>query len=94
MRSGVRALLAKLWGDDQGALIASEYLALGTVVVLGGIGGLVSIRDAQLAESEEFARSVRQMRQTYQAPGLRSDVGSKAGSGAVDAGQDPALFVP
>ncbi len=61
----MRELLRKLWNDDQGALLTSEYLMLGGVVVLGSAGGLAAMRDATVEEMKEMGHSVRAVRQYY-----------------------------
>jgi len=42
----MRKLLAKLWRDDGGALLAAEWVFLGTILVIGLVPGMVAIRDA------------------------------------------------
>lgn len=68
--SQFRNLLAKLWADEAGAVIATEYLMLGSIVAAGGATGLASMRDAMVSEYQEFGQSVREIRQAY-TPQLR-----------------------
>jgi hypothetical protein len=42
----MRYMMAKLWRDDCGALIAAEYLFVATILILGVIPGLVLMRNA------------------------------------------------
>jgi Flp pilus assembly pilin Flp len=63
-------LLKKLWADECGAVIATEYLMLGSIVAVGGATGLVSMRDAMTSEYQEFGNSVREMRQHHTPAGL------------------------
>lgn len=66
-------LLKKLWADESGAVIATEYLMLGSIVAVGGATGLVSMRDAMTSEYQEFGNNVREVRQSVTAdvPGLK-----------------------
>ena len=63
-----RNLLAKLWKDEDGAVIATEYLMLGSIVAAGSATGLASMRDAMVSEYQEFGQSVRDVRRAYTPP--------------------------
>ena len=80
MVSVVRRLLARLWADDCGEVVATEYLALGSVLALGGVGGLVAMRDATVGEMQEYGNSVRQLRQHYPVPSYQDEAPSRPGS--------------
>ena len=80
------SLLSRLWNDDRGAVLASEYLTLGSVVVLGGVAGLTALRDSVNGEMKEFGSAIRSMRQSYSVPGYRSGNASVAGSSYSDNG--------
>jgi hypothetical protein len=84
MWTNLRRLMGKWWADDNGALLATEYMTLGTIVVLGGVGGLTAMRDAVNDEMKEYGNSVRQIRQHYSVPGFQGAGVSTAGSAAVD----------
>jgi hypothetical protein len=64
MRS-LKDLVARLWADDLGSVIASEYLMLGGVVGLGSVAGLSALRDAANHEMEEFGQTVRVVNRSY-----------------------------
>jgi hypothetical protein len=50
--------MLKLWNDDAGALIAMEWLLVGTILVIGIIPGLVALRNAIAAELQEQANAL------------------------------------
>ncbi len=54
----MRKLLRRLWHDDCGALIATEWVFVATIMVLGAITGLVAVRQAILSELTKFADAV------------------------------------
>lgn len=54
----MRKLLACLWLDDAGALLAAEYLALASVVSLGVVSGMSTIADSVNSEFAELGNSV------------------------------------
>ena len=76
----LRALLERLWKDDGGSILATEYLMLGSIVALGGAAGLNSLRDATANEMAEYGNSVRAVSQTYRESALQSLKASKTTS--------------
>lgn len=58
-------LLQKLWADDGGALIATEFLFVATILVLGLVAGLVSMRNAVNTELAELGNAVLALNQSY-----------------------------
>lgn len=81
----MRKLLLKLWNDDQGALIATEWVFVATILVLGIITGLVAVRSAVIAELDDFANALLTLNQTYSFSGQSNCQSSTAGSFFIDA---------
>jgi Flp pilus assembly pilin Flp len=77
-------LFAKLWNDDQGALIAAEYLFVATLLVLGIIVGLVNLRGAITAELSELANAYLALSQGYTISGLSGCCATVDGSATID----------
>ena len=48
--STIRRFFSKLWKDDCGALIATEWVLVATILVIGIITGLVAVRQAAIVE--------------------------------------------
>jgi hypothetical protein len=61
----MRKLLAKCWKDDWGALIATEYLFVATVLVIGTVVGLTASRNAVNAELTELSNAILGLSQSY-----------------------------
>ncbi len=61
-------MLQHLWHDDCGALIATEWILAATILVLGSITGLTSLRNAVLAPLHDFAAGMGQLRPSAQMP--------------------------
>jgi len=80
----MRHVIAKLWNDDCGALIATEWVFVATILVLGAITGLVAVRQAVITELEEFANAVMSLDQSYSYSGQSNCQSSTAGSAATD----------
>ena len=85
----MRQLLAKLWKDDCGALIASEFLFVATILVIGIVVGLANVRDAVNAELTEFGNALLALSQGYIISGVSGCSASVDGSQAIDT---PALL--
>jgi hypothetical protein len=77
-------LLGRLWSDDCGALVAAEWVFVGTILVLGVITGLVAVRQAVNSELTEFAQAVTALNQSYSFAGQSNCVASVAGSQAIN----------
>jgi hypothetical protein len=58
-------LLAKFWNDDWGALIATEFLFVVTILVIGTVVGLAAFRNAVNSELTELANAVLALSQGY-----------------------------
>jgi len=65
----MRKLLVKCWSDDVGALIATEFLFVATVLVASIITGLTAVRNAVNAELTELANSILALNHGYTIPG-------------------------
>jgi hypothetical protein len=88
----MRQLLRKLWNDDGGALIATEWVFVATILVLGAITGLVAVRQAILSELTEFANAVMALNQSYSFTGQSNCESTTAGSEALDSNNSIPLF--
>jgi hypothetical protein len=80
----MKNLIVKLWNDDGGALIATEWVFVATILVLGAITGLVAVRQAVLAELVDFANAVVSLNQSFSFTGQSNCESSTAGSSFSD----------
>ncbi|MFO0845107.1 MAG: hypothetical protein U0797_22420 [Gemmataceae bacterium] len=77
-------MMKKLWSDDQGALIAMEFLFVATILVIGIIAGLSSVRSAVNVELSELANAILALSQGYTIAGQQGCCASTDGSQAID----------
>jgi len=77
-------MLRSLWSDDCGALIATEWVFVATILILGIITGLVAVRQAVISELTEFAQAVMALSQLFSFAGQSNCLASTAGSQATD----------
>ncbi len=61
----MKHLMAKLWNDDCGALIATEFLFIAALLVIGIIVGLSAVRSALNVELSNFADAVLALNLSY-----------------------------
>ena len=66
------------------ALIATEWVFVATILILGIITGLVAVRQAVISELTEFANAVMALSQSYSFAGQSNCLASVAGSQATD----------
>jgi Flp pilus assembly pilin Flp len=72
----MRKLLQKLWADDAGALIATEWVFIVTILVIGLVVGLKSVQKAVVNELVDIANAVGALSQTYSYGGTSGCDGS------------------
>ena len=77
-------LMQKLWNDDAGALIAAEYLFVATILVIGIIVGLATVRDAVTTELIELSNAYLALSQGYTISGLTGCCSEVQGSATID----------
>jgi hypothetical protein len=73
-------MMLRLWKDDCGALIATEWVFVATILVLGSITGLVMVRQAVLAELQDMAQAIMSLDQSYSFSSQSNTESSTAGS--------------
>lgn len=58
-------MLKQLWNDEAGALLSAEVVLLGTILVIGIIAGLTSLRDAVVTELADVGGALATLDQSY-----------------------------
>jgi hypothetical protein len=76
----MRKLMHKLWIDDQGALIATEWVFIATILVIGLVVGLKSVQKAIVNELVDVANAIGALSQSYSYGGTSGCCGSTNGS--------------
>lgn len=78
-------VLLQFWVEEDGAIISSELILVLTILVLGMIVGLATLRDSVVAELADLAAAIGSVNQSYSFAGLSGHSSSTAGSFFVDA---------
>lgn len=73
-------MLKKLWNDDLGALIATEWVFMTTILVIGLVVGLKAVQSAVLNELEEMAGAIGAVSQSYSYGGTSGSCAFTGGS--------------
>lgn len=81
----MKTTLLRLWHDDLGFVISSELIFIMTIVVIGLITGLVTVRDQVITELADVADAVSEIDQSYSFAAITASIGSVAGSSFADA---------
>jgi hypothetical protein len=75
--------LRKFLRFEDGFILSSESLLLGTIVVVGLLVGIVSIRDSVLLEYDDFSEAIGLLNQSFSYAGV-SDASGVTEGGLLD----------
>ncbi|QDT42252.1 hypothetical protein Pan241w_23340 [Gimesia alba] len=73
-------MFQQLWNDENGFVVSTELVLIATVLVLGMIVGLTTLRDQVIAELADVAAAISNTNQTYTFTGITGHSSSTAGS--------------
>lgn len=80
----MRSVCLSLWRDEHGFLASSETVLLGTILIIGTIAGLTTVRDTIATELGDVAHSLLVMDHSYSYAAAETDCGTAAGSVYLD----------
>ena len=73
-------VLHRLWNDENGFVISSELVLVGTLLVLGMIVGLTELRNQVVQELADLAVAIGRVNQTYFYTAVAGHTAATAGS--------------
>lgn len=76
--------MMKLWNDEAGFVVSAELVLIATILVLGLIVGLVTVRDQIVQELGDVAQAFAQINQSYSFSGVTGHTSVTAGSQFID----------
>jgi len=76
--------LQHLWNEETGAIISAEIVLIMTILVIGVIVGLKSVRDSVVSELADVAQAIANLDQSYSFSGVCGHAAFTAGSQFVD----------
>ena len=74
------SVLQSLWNDEVGFIISSELILIATILVIGMIVGLTTVRDQVVQELADIAMAFSDVTQSYSYNGVTGHTSSTAGS--------------
>ena len=72
--------MMKLWNDEAGFIVSAELVLIATILVLGMIVGLVSVRDQVVQELGDIAIAIGVINQSYSFSGITGHTSYTVGS--------------
>ena len=73
-------MLSRFWNDEAGFVVSSELVLIGTILVLGVVVGLATVRDQVVQELGDLALAISNINQSYSFSGVTGHTSSVAGS--------------
>lgn len=73
-------LFVTLWNDEAGFVVSSELILIATLVVIGLIGGLTTVRDQVIGELADVADAFASINNSYSFAAISAHSGSTAGT--------------
>ena len=73
-------VLHRLWADEAGFVVSAELVLVATILVIGMIVGLTTVRDQVVQELGDIALAIGAVNQSYTYNGVRGHSSETAGS--------------
>ena len=77
-------LINRFWNDEAGFVVSAELVLIATVLVIGMLTGLATVREAVVQELGDVANAIGIINQSFSYSGITSHNSSTAGSSLVD----------
>lgn len=74
----------QFWADERGFVVSSELVLIATIVVIGLLAGLTTLRDQVALEMGDVANSIGNVKQSFSFSGVVGHSSSVAGSSFSD----------
>ncbi|MCE9607109.1 MAG: hypothetical protein K8U03_19670 [Planctomycetia bacterium] len=75
----MKTIINRLWAEQTGAIVSAEVMLVATILVLGVIVGLKSVRDSVVTELADVAQAVSNVNQSYCYSGVSGHAASSGG---------------
>ena len=80
----MRKFLGAFWQDQHGFIVSSELIFVATLLVIGMVTGITTIRDQVLGELGDLADAVSEVDQSFSISGVEGHSSSTAGVEFID----------
>ena len=72
--------MRKLWNDEAGFIVSAELVLIATIMVIGLIVGLATVRDQVIQELADVAAAISDINQSYSWSAVTGHTSSVAGT--------------
>jgi hypothetical protein len=76
--------MLRLWNEEVGAIVSAEIILVASILVIGVIAGLKSLRDSVVTELADVAQAIANINQSYSYSGASGHHAFNPGSVFVD----------
>ncbi len=73
-------IISRFWNEQDGAIISAEFILVATIMVLGVIVGLKSVRDSVVSELADVAQAIANIDQSYSYSAVTGHAASTGGA--------------
>ena len=73
-------LLHRLWADQAGFVVSTELVLVATILVIGMVVGLATVRDAVVQELADVAAAIGSVNQSYEYSAVQGHTSATQGS--------------
>ncbi len=75
-------VLHRIWKDEAGFVVSTELVLIATILVIGMVVGLATVRNAVVQELGDVAMAIGNINQSYQYTGVTGRANSSATAGS------------
>jgi hypothetical protein len=76
--------MSRLWKEETGAILSAEVMLVASILVIGVIAGLASLRDSVTTELADLAQALANVNQSYSFSGVAGHHSFSGGGQFVD----------
>ena len=76
--------MQRLWNEETGAILSAEVMLVASILVIGVVAGLTSLRDSVVTELADVAQALANVNQSYSFSGVRGHHSFNGGGVFVD----------
>ena len=76
--------LKRVWNEEEGFLLTAEAILFATLLIIGLIAGLSSLRESIVTELGDLAQAISNLNQSFSFGGVVGHCGFTAGSSFID----------
>lgn len=78
------SMLHRIWKDEAGFVVSTELVLIATILVIGLVVGLATVRDQVVQELGDLALAIGNVNQSYEYSGVTGHTSATAGSEFLD----------